>query len=287
MKTGAVAILDILGFKGIWRRFDAETVMSRLEDLRQSFENDEHKDLRTAVANFTRSEEGSSNIQIPDEDEVLPCTVRFLSDSVFVASALTLRTVDLNVDLETDLQELHTFFDALCLARVAKSVVKIVQHGLSASPAFAYRGCISFGEYEDRDKFIVGPAVDEAAELERLAEGAIVWLGPSAHAVLEQINEGSSKPHVSAMSVFIQRFFLNDVFVPFAVPLKGSPDFNTLAVSPLSGLSIEEAEAFESDFMSTFDQPGSPTNLSILIKKDITRRFLSACRTEEFDRTSK
>ena len=51
---------------------------------------------------------------------------------------------------------------------------------LQEAPALAYRGCIAFGEFDMEEGFVIGGAVDEAAEHMEKAEGAFIWCAPSA-----------------------------------------------------------------------------------------------------------
>jgi hypothetical protein len=39
-------------------------------------------------------------------------------------------------------------------------------------PALAYRGCITYGKFDVQGNFLIGPAIDEAAELMGRAQGA-------------------------------------------------------------------------------------------------------------------
>jgi hypothetical protein len=83
----------------------------------------------------------------------------------------------------------------------------------------AYRGCISFGDYEMDERFIIGKAVNDAAEHYELADAALVWLTPSA---LEVWNSTAS----------VRRQGEWNRFHPHSVPLRDGRVFDTLVMSP-------------------------------------------------------
>ncbi len=64
-------------------------------------------------------------------------------------------------------------------------VVKILALYIEEKPHLVMRGCISYGEFISDGNFIVGPAVDRAAEHMNIAEGAFVWLLPNVTALFE------------------------------------------------------------------------------------------------------
>lgn len=65
---------------------------------------------------------------------------------------------------------------------------------------------MAVGEYEVLPHFVIGPAIDEAADAHERAQGAIVWLMPSARArVAEWLHPQPTNTHL----------------VRFDVPLKG------------------------------------------------------------------
>lgn len=80
-----------------------------------------------------------------------------------------------SADSENEEMKKAFSIEAACLI-----TVKILDLFIRDEPALTLRGCISYGEHLVRDNFIVGPAVDEAAEQQDLAEGAFVWLYPDA-----------------------------------------------------------------------------------------------------------
>jgi hypothetical protein len=139
----------------------------------------------------------------------------------------------------------------------------IVAMGARTEPSLAYRGCISFGDFEVRDRFLVGPAVDEAAAANNLAQGAFVWLLPSAREVFGLYAEPSA-----AHPDYVR------TYSPFEVPLKGGETYDTFAVSPYILADTEAArDEITSRILLTFSG-----GLDVQLKKQHTRRFLDVCR---------
>ena len=142
MQTGALAFVDCLGFKGIWKRGDPEAVLNSLNSAERRAR------LYIKIMGW-----------IPEVE--MRCVS--LSDTVVVGVTLPSRTA-VNEGVKGSL--------VTCAAVVAKEVAGELIKG---NPPIAVRGCITFGEFILRDSHIIGPAVDEAAELHERANGAFVW----------------------------------------------------------------------------------------------------------------
>jgi class 3 adenylate cyclase len=170
MRRGAVAMLDILGFRGVWRAHSAEAVVARLEDLFGATVK-ETRDYHSAV------HENADNF-------VAFAGATFLSDTfVFGITAKSPEAMSegqFAKDLELQFTDEHTSAEAIRIA--AMRVAELQRQGLQGDPPFAFRGCIAFGEFGLTDRFLIGPAVDEAASGMNAAHGAVVWLAPSADA---------------------------------------------------------------------------------------------------------
>jgi hypothetical protein len=66
------------------------------------------------------------------------------------------------------------------LVGLISQIIKVLDLLIKDDRPLVLRGCISFGEHLSEGNFIAGPAVDEAAEYMNMAEGAFIWLLPSA-----------------------------------------------------------------------------------------------------------
>lgn len=153
MENGAFALIDCLGFKGVWQRTDVQLLLDKFRALESSIETELKGNslLGTYIG-------GPVDLR-----------VQFLSDTVAISvqhgPAATTRTEHDNNRL------VYLAFTA---------VIKTLGLFLRPEPSLAMRGCITYGEHVCDGNFLVGPAMDAAAEHMNLAEGAFVWLLPPA-----------------------------------------------------------------------------------------------------------
>jgi hypothetical protein len=152
MQFGAFALLDCLGFKGVWARSgQLESILASLEQVKLTATTSP----LTQLANDLLGENGNISLA-------------FISDTVAVG-------VSVNSTTPLPQQErghLLTIVGVVCALLIEK-------FGAITQP-LNLRGCITTGAFEIRDTFILGPAVDEAAALAEQAEGAYIWLTPRA-----------------------------------------------------------------------------------------------------------
>jgi len=151
LKLGAIAFLDALGFKGIWTREDPMAVLQQLKNLRRNGLSLQGRDRDGVLLN----------------DQSLTQRVRCVSDIIMVA--VTLR--------RSDTPERYLYRAMLSASLIASSMIDDALHG---SPPLLFRGCMAAGLMKVDGDFVIGPAVDEAAELYERSDGAFFWMGPSA-----------------------------------------------------------------------------------------------------------
>jgi hypothetical protein len=247
MKYGAVALFDALGFRGIWRKHDVDAVLKKLQDLREGATH--------VVASFQKTVESlfvGTNVKPLLE-------VTLLSDTVIVSAT---------VDGASD-DVMHAWSSLLLASYGASAVMAL---GGKDAPCLAYRGCVAYGAFEIDQAFIVGPAVDEAANGEMLAEAAIVWFSPTAEAVIQ-----------SAIAKYGSHAETATPWLLWDVPMKGGAVYHTHAVTPFFSAEIQEPDASQilspvdaatlrERILATFDD----SRLDVAIKKQHTQRFLDA-----------
>jgi hypothetical protein len=231
---GAIAMLDALGFKGIWRRATREAVIEKLQRLK------EKADERVGRL---KSESAVARLEINLD-------VAMLSDTIVIG--VDCPRVQEQPKLRDDSPYLLLF--------AAAAAAAIMEEAAASEPLLAYRGVITWGAFHMTDRFLVGEPIDEAAQLEKEAEAAVVWLAPSALAALTENRLG--------------RDGLG--FVPWAVPLKGGGSFETAVVNPFHWLRGPENQeirgALEGRLLSVF----SSARLDVNVKRQHTQRFLEA-----------
>jgi hypothetical protein len=139
--------------------------------------------------------------------------VLFVSDSVFVACW----------------PDPHSPHDAARAAVAAIMMAGLMCHTVMLTtlmlenPTLVYRGVVTAGEFaiHDDHNFLVGPAVDEVASLERDADGAFVWLTDRARAT---VFDGGQ-----------QEDDAEKIFQHHDVPMKDGRSVATVVVDPVTG----------------------------------------------------
>jgi len=192
MQLGALALFDALGFKGIWRREDPRRVVDKLRGLKEHTEGD--LDERFGGKKYREGLHRSQTNALKQVRSV------FLSDTIALTTvhksagwvsrtvgaaearrrgitreegrageAMVRRTVGLVVPF-------------LTLDVTATAAGAVVAAALRTKPFLAFRGALSFGKFDidSEGRFLVGPAIDDAAEHHELAQGAFLWLTPAA-----------------------------------------------------------------------------------------------------------
>jgi len=157
MREGAFALIDCLGFKGIWKSADAASLLQKLLRI----EHTVHDRVVSGAAEFNFLSYGPIRVH-----------VRLLSDTVAISLQYEARDGEGPEDPQKN----------ILVALVCDSVVKVLDLFLIEEPALVLRGCVTYGEHLSEGNFIVGPAVDDAAEYMDVAQGAFVWLHPTAAA---------------------------------------------------------------------------------------------------------
>ena len=224
MQNGAVALIDALGFRGIWERHTPAEVLTELKTTKAWIE-------------------GRVETQFSSQPW-MQCQVTFLSDTIAISMSLAESTA-------------HK--QAMSVLYLCDVISWVLDRMLRASIRLAYRGAVSVGNYEMSPHFLIGPAIDEAAGAHELAQGAFIWLTPTARDhVAEWLKH---QPH-------------NTHLVKFDVPLKGGDTFSTYTASPLEQARNEnDANVLSQNLLATF----SGTNTSIAVKRQNTERHLRAC----------
>jgi len=225
LQKGAVALIDALGFRGIWSRHTPDDVLEEMKSVKNWFE--------------TRIKEQFASQ--PD----FHCDVAFLSDTIAVSMAID------------GGDEEHR--EALSVLYLGDVISWVLDRVLRSKIPFAYRGAIAIGEYEVSPHFLIGQAIDEAAAAHELAQGAIIWLTPTARdRVAQWLSSRSGNTHM----------------VLFDVPLKGGDVLNTYTLSPLEqARDMEDADLLTSRLLATF----RGRSIDVAVKRQNTVRHMRAC----------
>lgn len=159
MTDGAFALLDCLGFKGIWNgNTDAAEIIEFMN--RTKIESEQWPVFSLWRSNFR---------------DKLRLSIAFVSDTVAISAAPA-----------SDF-EVEPWAQGLLVQVVSHLCLEVIKRFATMGPKpLLCRGCIVYGKHLVHESFFLGPAVDEAAELFETSQGAFVWLTPSATALYER-----------------------------------------------------------------------------------------------------
>lgn len=234
LRRSAVVLIDALGFKGIWKRHAPADVLTKL----------------TALADRNRAIVERTQRIAPAQERNLISSVRvaFLSDTIVLVLAI-------KEPGEGGLDD-KAHCDSAAVTLAAGFTSQILRDALSGEPAIMYRGAIAIGDAAIQENFIVGPAVDEAAEVMNSAQGAFVWLAPSAQGAV------------------IPTPFMVNPLVEYEVPLKGGDRLPSYCVTPFD---ITETPEMRMQLIEAAARSfGKSGPLDVAIKRTNTLRFLDA-----------
>ncbi len=276
MEKGAFAILDCLGFKGIWNRFDPQEILGKLLKAEEA--------VQKACLPI--------NLGFPSIDEkAIILEARLLSDTLVLSARFR--------ESNNDSEELtHHLVGFMC-----SQIGKVNAYFIESEPNLILRGCVTFGEHLIEKNFIIGPAVDTAAEYEKLPNGAFIWLDPTAERLYQQyiswhsdkfekeyerllkiVDEDCSigqrklraslKAHLAAGNPPV-------VLDSYEMPLK---DGNRLICPVLNPLYRESAPIRRREIIDMYTRAMSDGRIDVRIKHQNTLRFLQHCDnvTEEY-----
>jgi hypothetical protein len=186
LDLGVIVILDALGFKGIWAREDAKRVLDRMKSLR-----------REALKLQGRDRSG-----VLLSDSGLRHRVRCMSDTIVVT-----------VVVKGPKAPKRALYRAMLSASLIAG--NIMLDALDEAPTLLFRGCMAAGEMKEEVDFLIGPAVDEAAERFEKADGPFLWMAPSAL----DINQRYAETYHDRLEPVIM--------LPYTVPLNDGSDIKT------------------------------------------------------------
>jgi hypothetical protein len=115
---------------------------------------------------------------------------------------------------------------------------------------------VNFGDLLVDGSFLLGRAVDDVAEYYEAAEGAFVWLMPSA----DRLDAAPYPPNAWDTMAF-----------KYGVPLKGGRVIATTAISPfVDTLEVEERRRIRSGYEAAMES----SRVDVTVKRQNTLRFL-------------
>ncbi|MFI5394057.1 MAG: hypothetical protein ACHQ9S_00865 [Candidatus Binatia bacterium] len=254
-ERGAVAVLDALGFKGIWERVSPDVVLKNLQILAAGLERLESIN---AVGKLERH--GSAGTEVPGDAVHVRNSLKAFSDTIVITT-----TLDVSATAPKEFVQFFTPFRDLATVINACELISVVL-GAAATEIEApllYRGALTFGEFLSARQFLIGPAIDEAAPAERLAEAAMVWLCPRAREIIDEAELRTGRIEDDGQGGLA---LVRD----YPVPLKEGRFLKTHVVNPLLR-TPKLPEAVAQDMMAAF---GSTDDPAVIVKRQNTETFL-------------
>lgn len=253
MKRGVITYIDFLGTKGIWEKHDAKQVLEKLRHLRDNV-------LKQHLANGASYLEDVSNKGGPSiQSEAI-----FVSDTIAIA-------------FWYDSPDEQDLTPGALIYVVGKVLAEFIREAASTDmlPSRIFRGCITVGEFEFDESFLIGPAVDEAGACHEQADGALVYIVPSA---AKYLNEAISYlRHLVRTGELTREEAINSVeallFIPHEIPLKKIGKLLLPVLNPLVGEPAADHPKIIESILSAFDD----SDERIIEKKKNTEKFLEKC----------
>jgi hypothetical protein len=270
MQEGAFALIDCLGFKGIWKRMkdgNPEPLIKKLQLINSEVQgnmvsnNGNHKLLSIDIKGINTN-------------------IKLLSDTVAISCQLQ------NPDNEK-LTEIRKFY---LIGVALSSIVIILELFIKDDPHLTMRGCITFGEHISDGNFIVGPAVDEAAEFEKLAQGAFVWMHPSAASIYNTVTDRimthfidtntNDKEINDPIKKELMRTYLRRIITcqlvsqEYEMPIKGGDYLQCPVLNPL--LKGYSSKQHRQQVIKAYSDAMTGNQLDVWLKKQNTMKFLQA-----------
>lgn len=289
MREGAFALIDCLGFKGVWQRSDSSSLIKKLRHIGKEIQNE--LDLYVKPYWYATN----------------PIVVRptLLSDSV----AISLQYEDCYSDSE--------IYKSYLVWLLCASTIKVLDRFLEGDPHLVLRGCVTYGGHESEGNFIFGPAVDDAAENMEISQGAFVWLFPEAatmyklyvkvmtrhlkrssledwvkKAIVEKrvatsatessrtynANKSSEElgVEITALANTIKASLGEPIMVdPYRMPLKVGGQLQCLVLNPLA---FHETPKKRDKVIQHYTKAMSSNHLDVLLKRQNTLDFLSKAK---------
>jgi hypothetical protein len=245
MNEGAFALIDCLGFKGVWKKYENElgSLMKQLSAISKNAE-------KSVLDHIYPSGVEPKDIQYDIK-------VRVLSDTVAISYS--------------SISGVHV--PKYQLVSMTNAIKHIMDSFIKELPHLPFRGCITYGMHIVEENFLVGPAVNEAAEFHEKAQGSFVWLLPSASTVVDDFFESMSIQ--SGGYIDVMRKKLNLICPKYSVPMKDGQHLTTRVVSPI----YQKQDAEIEELIELYSNAMKGGNIDVWIKREQTLKFLAHCKS--------
>jgi hypothetical protein len=257
MTEGAFVLMDCLGFRGIWKKIDPELLLKKLRGIGRR--------IQPHIMN-------GIPFHLLRRDFII--TASLLSDSV----AISLRYEDFDRQGEREKNYEKNYLVWLICA----STIKVLDLYLKEEPNLILRGNITYGKHANEGNFIVGPAVDDAVGNMEKAQGAFVWLDPTAEKMYRHCIETTKKTIKILSRTHNDEELLHGskqaLAIPLLVnsynmPLKGGEHLRCSLLNPLAFHKTKQARQVVVE--SYLKALSGSNQIDVLLKRQNTMDFLT------------
>jgi len=265
-EEGAFALIDCLGWKGIWNRkigaskkpISPSKILKKVDQIEGAVReaiNDLRFFFSKAYINFTPH-------------------IAFLSDTVVISVPM--------IEHE-DQRVTEGMRRAFAVQMACLMVAHVLDSFVEEEPYLSMRGCVTYGKYSIKGSTFVGPAVDEAANNYELPDGAFVWVHPKGAKQLEHLQdlridlEVKAKSELPEESFEAIKFIFSAIADPpivlrdYEMPLKDGRTLVSMIVNPLMVIRESEQRAIT---IGRYDSSFDKDTVEVLLKKQNTMSFL-------------
>ncbi|MFN8237480.1 MAG: hypothetical protein U0T77_04865 [Chitinophagales bacterium] len=244
MKPAIVAIVDILGTKGVW---SDEKWRNKYFDCIDAVE----KSFINGKINFDKAIKGDSILEL----KFIP-----FSDTLVIA------IINNGVD-----QNRNEYFFYEIISSFSQFMLGIFQ--IYSGHDFFIKGAISFGDVEIRDKYFIGPAIDDVAEYFESQEMFGICLTPKASLAMNYAIDWNRKHFNKEVDKFL---------IKYNTPLKNNIKTELYQVNWANWYYEYEKES-EISALSLFSQQLDKRNISsnVLPKINNSIEFLKFVKSQQ------
>lgn len=246
-------MFDVLGFKGIWKRYDAKDVLARMSEIASHVEQEQAEAQQRADCH----KNWKVSVRVSCLSDTVVCTAIVDIPGWTPFTPVSSRSSDENSALEIARLLQWAIAGSFGVRTCARIASRITGAAAGHCPGFAYRGAISVGEFlvSDTNNFFVGPAIDECADFHQKANGAMIFGTGSTLRLWRLLITGTAWLRKLAVlhdmpTTSFDSLTIVPELIPFVVP---GVDSNTLVVNPLCHWQKEDWPEISNLILGTFE----------------------------------
>lgn len=274
MREGAFALIDCLGFKGIWRRHDSALLLAKLQNIVEKIQPQflmkgipyDLLQRRFVIKPSLLSDSVAISLQYKDD--------------AYKRKVKGNKKGEKSIDKKREKRKDKKREKSYLIWLICASTIKILDLYLEGKPSMVLRGCITYGELAHQENFIVGQAVDDAAENMEVCQGAFVWLNPEAAElyryaveVQEETIRLLAKKRRSKLLEGSKQSLAEPLIVDqYNMPLKGGGRLLCPVINPLA---FHKTERERQVIIKAYKKTLMDNRLDVMLKQQYTLEFLT------------